>query len=745
MENGNLNINHASVKSYIEENCTFYDGDASFLAGATERTVALWDKIKDLLVEEIKNGVLDVDTSTVSDIDAFQAGYIEKDIETIVGLQADAPLKRTLKPYGGLRVVQAAAKAYGYTLDAKVEEIFDKYVITHNDGCFAMYDPEIRACRTTGILTGLPDAYSRGRIIGDTRRVALYGVDALIAQKQWDKHNLMPISMDEADMRLSKEIMFQIKALKQLKNMAASYGFDISRPAETAAEAIQWSYFGYLAAIKQSDGAAMSYGRVSRFFDIYIEKDMKEGRLTEEQAQELIDHWVMKLRLVRHLRTPAYNELFAGDPTWVTLVLGGCLENGDNGVCKTDFRILQSFYNMGPAPEPNITICWNTEGRMSEHFKTFCAKVSVETSCIQYENDQLMQEAGYGCDYGIACCVSAMKMGEQMQFFGARFNAVKLLLFAFNGGKDEIKNKQVGPVYPVLETTDYDVVMERYMLYLDWLAEVYVRTMNMIHYSHDTYFYESLQLGLHDTFVHRFMAFGAAGVSTVADAFSAMKYAKVSIERDPETGLTTGFPIEGDYPKFGNDDDRVDSIYCFIVDEITRKLRRHKTYRDAEHSLSLLTITSNVVYGTKTGACPGRGAGVPFAPGASPVHGAPVNGAFAELNSLAKISYDSCRDGISHTAGFSTSSLGKTTEERIENLKILLEGFFSKRVHNGKRQMGFHVNVNVFDREILEDAMAHPEKYPALTIRVSGYAILFIRLDEAKQREVIARTIHSQM
>eukprot|EP00123_Amoebidium_parasiticum_P011591 comp20802_c0_seq2/m.27380 comp20802_c0_seq2/g.27380 ORF comp20802_c0_seq2/g.27380 comp20802_c0_seq2/m.27380 type:complete len:767 (-) comp20802_c0_seq2:443-2743(-) len=726
------------VSGWVSKNVTPYEGNADFLAPATDRTKNVWKKCRELLDQEIKNGVLDVDPKTVSGITSHAAGYIDKDSEVIVGLQTDGPLKRGIKPYGGISMVKQACEAYGYTLDPQVIDIFTKYRKTHNAGVFDVYSEEMRKARSNGIVTGLPDAYGRGRIIGDSRRVALYGIDQLIQWKREDKKELDKKPKLDDTIRLAEEISEQIKALEELKELGKIYGgFDLARPAQNAREAIQWLYFGYLAAIKQQDGAAMSIGRIDSFLDTYIEKDLKEGRLTESKAQEMIDDFVIKLRLVRHLRTPEYNDLFAGDPTWVTLSLAGTDACRRPLVTKTTFRFLQTLYNLGPAPEPNITVLWAQN--LPQGFKEFCAKASVDTSSVQYENDDQMRKH-YGTDYGIACCVSGMAMGKQMQFFGARCNLAKLLLYSMNGGKDEVTGKQVGPKFiaPTDGPLKYDQVMKNYDTAMDWMAELYVNTMNCIHYMHDKYCYESIQMALHDSNVDRLMAFGVAGLSVVADSLSAIKYAQVTPVRDPKTGITTAFDIKGDFPKYGNDDLRVDAIASEVVQKFSDKLKQHPTYRNAKHTLSVLTITSNVVYGRKTGSTPdGRIKGEAFAPGANPMHGRDTQGALASLNSVAQLPYDACLDGISNTFSIVPTTLGKTSEDRLKNLSALLDGYFEKGAH--------HLNVNVLNRETLEDAMAHPENYPQLTIRVSGYAVNFVRLTPAQQREVIARTFHDSM
>ncbi|MGF7430407.1 formate C-acetyltransferase [Thermoanaerobacterium thermosaccharolyticum] len=724
------------VQDFIQRNYTLYEGDDSFLEGPTEKTTKLWNKVLELMREELEKGVLDIDTKTVSSITSHDAGYIDKDLEEIVGLQTDKPLKRAIMPYGGIRMVKKACEAYRYKVDPAVEEIFTKYRKTHNDGVFDAYTPEIRAARHAGIITGLPDAYGRGRIIGDYRRVALYGIDRLIEEKEKEKLELDYDEFDEATIRLREELTEQIKALNEMKEMALKYGYDISKPAKNAKEAVQWTYFAFLAAIKEQNGAAMSLGRVSTFLDIYIERDLKEGTLTERQAQELMDHFVMKLRMVRFLRTPDYNELFSGDPVWVTESIGGVGVDGRPLVTKNSFRILNTLYNLGPAPEPNLTVLWSK--RLPENFKKFCAKVSIDTSSIQYENDDLMRPI-YNDDYSIACCVSAMKTGEQMQFFGARANLAKALLYAINGGIDERYKTQVAPKFnPITsEYLDFDEVMAAYDNMLEWLAKVYVKAMNIIHYMHDKYAYERSLMALHDRDIVRTMAFGIAGLSVAADSLSAIKYAKVKAIRD-ENGIAVDYEVEGDFPKFGNDDDRVDSIAADIVERFMNKLKKHKTYRNSIPTLSVLTITSNVVYGKKTGATPdGRKAGEPFAPGANPMHGRDTKGAVASMNSVSKIPYDSSLDGISYTFTVVPNALGKEDEDKINNLVGLLDGYAFKSGH--------HININVLNRDMLIDAMDHPEKYPQLTIRVSGYAVNFNKLTREQQLEVISRTFHESM
>lgn len=727
---------HIDVRNFIQTNYTEYTGDDSFLTGATDATKKLWDDVSLLFEKERANGVLDVDTDTVSAINAYNPGYIDKSLEKIVGLQTDAPLKRAVMPQGGIRMAETAAKAYGYEVSPKISEIFTKYRKTHNQGVFDAYTKEMRLARKYGIVTGLPDAYGRGRIIGDYRRVALYGVDALIADKNNQKDSLEVSTIDEEIIRLREEISDQISALMELKAMGASYGFDLSKPAKNAAEAVQWLYFGYLAAIKEQNGAAMSLGRTSTFLDIYIERDLKNGTLTEEEAQELMDHFVMKLRLVKFLRTPEYNDLFSGDPTWVTESIGGMSLDGRTLVTKNSFRVLNTLYTLGPSPEPNLTVLWST--RLPQGFKDFCSKVSIETSSVQYENDDLMMPY-WGDDYAIACCVSAMRVGKQMQFFGARVNLAKTLLYTINGGKDEKSGVQVAPkMEPITsEYLDYDEVMEKFDVMTDWLANLYVNTLNVIHYMHDKYSYEALQMALHDRDVFRTMACGIAGLSVCCDSLSAIKYAKVKPIRNEE-GIAVDFEVTGDFPKYGNDDDRVDDIAVFLVENMMKKIRKNKTYRNAYHTQSILTITSNVVYGKKTGTTPcGRKAGEPFAPGANPMHGRDMSGSLASLNSVAKLPYEESQDGISNTFSIIPDALGKTLEQRITNLSAMLDGYFGQDAH--------HLNVNVFNRETLLDAMEHPELYPQLTIRVSGYAVNFIKLTKEQQLDVINRTFHSKM
>ena len=726
------------VRNFIQLNYTPYEGDSSFLADATEKTNKLWNEVLELYKKEqnSKGGVLDIDTKTVSTVSSHEAGYINKDLENIVGLQTDKPLKRAIMPFGGIRIVEKSCEAYDRKVDDEVEEIFHKYRKTHNDGVFSVYTPDIRAARSSHLITGLPDGYGRGRISGDYRRVALYGVDVLIEEK---KHELTLLDFDELTeeiIRQREETSEQIKALNELKVMASKYGFDISKPATNAKEAVQWLYFGYLGAIKDQNGAAMSLGRTSSFLDIYFERDLKNGILTEEKAQEIMDHFIMKLRLVRFLRTPEYNELFSGDPVWVTESIGGMGIDGRTLVTKNSFRILHTLETLGPAPEPNLTVLWST--RLPRGFKEYTTKLSINTSSIQYENDDLMRIT-LGDDYGIACCVSPMKIGKQMQFFGARANLAKTLLYAINGGKDEISGKQVTPLYAPItsEYLDYDEVMQKFDQMMDYVAKIYIKALNAIHYMHDKYSYEAIEMALHDKDILRTMACGIAGLSVVADSLSAIKYAKVKVIRN-EDGLAVDYKIEGDYPKFGNDDDRVDQIAVDITKTFMDKLRRHHTYRNSKHTLSILTITSNVVYGKATGNTPdGRRAGEPFGPGANPLHGRDTNGALAVMNSIAKLPFDEAEDGISYTFSITPGTLGKSIEERVSNLITMLDGYF--------KQTGHHINVNVFDRSLLEDAMEHPEKYPQLTIRVSGYAVHFTKLTREQQLDVIHRTIHEKI
>ena len=726
-----------NVRDFIQRNWTPYVGDGRFLAGPTDSTSQLERKVQELYkLEREKGGVLGIDTTRPSTITSHGPGYIEKEWEKIVGLQTDAPRLRSIMPNGGIRMVEASCEAYGYELDPVVKDIFTKYRKTHNEGVFDAYTPEMKLARKAGIMTGLPDAYGRGRIIGDYRRVALYGVDFLIEDKKRELALTNAGMMSEDTIREREELAEQIKALRELKEMAAMYGFDISSPARNAQEAIQWLYFAYLAAIKEQNGAAMSIGRISTFLDIYLERDLQSGTLTELEAQELIDQFVMKLRLVNFLRTPDYNALFSGDPTWVTESIGGMAEDGRPLVTKTSYRMLHTLYNLGPAPEPNLTVLWST--RLPAAFKKFCAKVSIDTSSIQYENDDLMRPF-YGDDYGIACCVSAMRIGKQMQFFGARANLAKALLYAINGGIDENLNVQVGPALPPLqgEFLNYDEVMARLDAMMDWLAGLYVNTLNVIHYMHDKYSYERLEMALHDRHILRTMACGIAGLSVVADSLSAIKYAKVRVIRN-EQGIAAGFEQDGDFPKFGNNDPRVDEIAISLVKRFMDKLRKQPTYRESVPTQSVLTITSNVVYGKKTGDTPdGRKMGDPFAPGANPMHGRDQKGALASFTSLSKLPYEDSLDGISYTFSIVPRALGKDSVSRMGNLVALLDGY--------AEQGGHHVNVNVFDREQLLDAMEHPEKYPQLTIRVSGYAVNFIKLTREQQLDVINRTFHERV
>ena len=727
-----------NVRDFIQRNYTPYEGDESFLTGPTEKTKKLWDKVLELYKKEhaAEGGVLDIDTKTISTVSAHDAGYIDKDLEDIVGLQTDAPLKRAIMPFGGIRIVEQSCKAYGREVDPEVDEIFHKYRKTHNDGVFSVYTPDIRAARSNHLITGLPDGYGRGRIIGDYRRVALYGVNALIDEKKEELDILNVDEFTESVIREREEIKEQIDALEQLKIMASKYGFDISEPAKNAKEAVQWLYFGYLGAVKDQNGAAMSLGRTSTFLDIYFERDLKNGTLTEEEAQEIMDHFVMKLRLVRFLRTPEYNELFSGDPVWVTESIGGMGIDGRTLVTKNSFRLLHSLENIGPAPEPNMTVLWST--RLPEGFKRYTTKLSINTSSIQYENDDLMRIT-LGDDYGIACCVSPMKIGKQMQFFGARANLAKTLLYAINGGKDEITKKQVTPLFEPIksEYLNYDEVVTKFDQMMDYVAKIYIKALNAIHYMHDKYSYEAIEMALHDKDIIRTMACGIAGLSVVADSLSAIKYAKVKVIRD-ESGLAVDYEVEGDFPKFGNDDDRVDQIAVEVVKKFLHKLQRHQTYRNSKHTLSILTITSNVVYGKATGNTPdGRRAGAPFGPGANPLHGRDVNGALAVMNSIAKLPFEQSEDGISYTFSITPGTLGKSEDERITNLVNMLDGYF--------KETGHHINVNVFDRSLLLDAMDHPEKYPQLTIRVSGYAVNFTKLTREQQLDVINRTIHEKI
>ena len=727
-----------NVRDFIQKNYTPYEGNSNFLANPTEKTKKLWDEVLELYKQEkaAPGGVLDIDTKTVSTVASHEAGYIDKDLEEIVGLQTDKPLKRAIMPFGGIKIVEKSCEAYGREVDPEVDQIFHAIRKTHNDGVFDVYTSDVRKARSNKLLTGLPDGYGRGRIIGDYRRVALYGVDVLIEEK---KHELEELDVDaftEDIIRHREEVSEQIKALNALKVMASKYGFDISKPATNAKEAIQWLYFGYLAAIKDQNGAAMSLGRTSTFLDIYIERDLKNGTLTEEEAQELMDHFVMKLRLVRFLRTPEYNELFSGDPVWVTESIGGMGIDGRTLVTKNSFRLLHTLVNLGPAPEPNMTVLWST--RLPEGFKKFATDISIKTSSIQYENDDLMRIT-LGDDYGIACCVSPMRIGKQMQFFGARANLAKTLLYAINGGVDEVTKKQVAPKFAPItsEYLDYDEVMEKYDQMMDYVAKIYIKALNAIHYMHDKYSYEAIEMALHDKDVFQTMACGVAGLSVAADSLSAIKYAKVKVIRD-EDGIATDYVVEGEYPQFGNDDDRVDQIAVDIVKRFMEKLRKHPTYKNSKHTLSILTITSNVVYGKATGNTPdGRRAGAPFGPGANPLHGRDKNGALAVMNSIAKLPFDQAEDGISFTFSITPGTLGKTEDEKVTNLVNMLDGYFA--------ETGHHINVNVFDRSLLLDAMDHPEKYPQLTIRVSGYAVKFTSLTREQQMDVINRTIHEKI
>ncbi|MDA3974557.1 formate C-acetyltransferase [Enterococcus thailandicus] len=726
-----------NVRDFIQENYTPYDGNDEFLAGPTEATTKLWDQVMELNTQEREaGGVLDMDTKVVSTITSHGPGYLNKDLETVVGFQTEKPFKRSLQPFGGIRMSEQAAEAYGFEIDSEVSHIFRDYRKTHNQGVFDAYTPEIRAARRSGVITGLPDAYGRGRIIGDYRRVALYGVDYLIKEKQVDLSNCGIGIMSDDIIRQREELNEQIRALSELKELGNIYGFDISGPATNAKEAFQWLYLGYLAAIKEQNGAAMSLGRTSTFLDIYVERDLQNGVITEEEAQEIVDHFVMKLRLVKFARTPDYNALFSGDPTWVTESIAGMGEDGRHMVTKNSFRFLHTLSNLGPAPEPNLTVLWST--RLPHNFKTFCAKMSIQTSAIQYENDDVMRKH-WGDDYGIACCVSAMRIGKQMQFFGARANLAKTLLYAINGGVDEKSKAQVGPKYQPItsEVLDYNEVMEKYDVMMDWITELYVNTLNIIHYMHDKYSYERIEMALQDTDILRTMATGIAGFSVAVDSLSAIKYATVRTVRD-ENGIVEDYEIEGDYPKYGNNDDRVDEIAIQLLKTFMTKVKRNKTYRDSTPTTSILTITSNVVYGKKTGNTPdGRRAGEPFAPGANPMHGRDTHGALASLSSVAKLPYEYSLDGISNTFSIVPKALGRDEETQEENLATMLDGYAKK--------MGHHLNINVFNRDTLLDAQEHPEKYPQLTIRVSGYAVNFIKLTREQQNDVIARTMHESM
>lgn len=726
-----------NVRDFIQENYTLYEGDDSFLAGPTEATKALWAQVMDLNKQEREaGGVLDMDTKVVSTITSHGPGYLNKDLETVVGFQTEKPFKRSLQPFGGIRMSEQSAEAYGFKIDEEISRIFRDWRKTHNQGVFDAYTPEMRAARKSGVITGLPDAYGRGRIIGDYRRVALYGVDRLIAEKQKDFANIGDGTMSDDVIRLREEVSEQYRALLELKELGNIYGFDISKPASNAREAFQWLYLGYLAAIKEQNGAAMSLGRTSTFLDIYVQRDLENGTLTEQEAQELVDHFVMKLRLVKFARTPEYNALFSGDPTWVTESIAGVGEDGRPLVTKNSFRFLHTLVNLGPAPEPNLTVLWST--RLPENFKLFAAKTSIQTSAIQYENDDVMRPE-WGDDYGIACCVSAMRIGKQMQFFGARANLAKTLLYAINGGIDEKSKAQVGPKYQPItsEYLDYDEVMAKYNDMMEWICGLYLNTLNIIHYMHDKYSYERLEMALHDTEILRTMATGIAGFSVAVDSLSAIKYAKVKTIRD-EDGVVVDYEVEGDFPKYGNNDNRADEIAIWLLKEFMTKVKKHKTYRNAKHTTSILTITSNVVYGKKTGNTPdGRRAGEPFAPGANPMHGRDTHGALASLSSVAKVPYKYALDGISNTFSIIPKALGRELDVQEENLVSMLDGYASKGGH--------HLNINVFNRDTLLDAMEHPEEYPQLTIRVSGYAVNFIKLTREQQLDVINRTMHESM
>jgi formate C-acetyltransferase len=724
------------VRNFIQKNYKLYEGDGSFLEGKTEKTDKVWEKAYALIVEEVKKGIIDVATDRVSGIDNYEAGYIDKDNEVIVGLQTDAPLKRIVNPFGGMRMVQSSLKEYGYELDSNIEKHFSKYRKTHNEGVFDAYTKEIRAARSAGLLTGLPDAYGRGRIIGDYRRVALYGIDYLIGEKKKDLDNLNGDMLDEL-VRKREEVSMQIRALGEIKSMASKYGIDISKPAANAKEAAQHLYFGYLAGIKENNGAATSFGRTSTFLDIYIERDLVDGLINEKEAQEIVDQLIIKLRLVRHLRTPEYNELFGGDPTWVTESIGGMGINGKPLVTKNSFRYLHTLINLGTSAEPNLTVLWSD--KLPEHFKKYCAEISIKTDSIQYENDEVMRSV-YGDDYAIACCVSAMKVGKQMQFFGARCNIAKSLLYAINGGVDELKGIEVVPGIEKLndEILDFNKVKANYFKVLEYVAKIYVDTMNVIHFMHDKYAYEAGQMALHDTAVERLMAFGIAGLSVAIDSLSAVKYAKVKPIRNEE-GIAIDFEVEGEFPKYGNDDDRADDLGVELVTKFSNELKKHPLYRNAKHTLSSLTITSNVMYGKKTGTTPdGRKKGEPLAPGANPMHGRDANGALASLNSVAKIPYNEiCQDGVSNTFSIVPDALGKDEHQKVNNLVSILDGYFVQGAH--------HLNVNVLSRETLINAMENPDEYPTLTIRVSGYAVNFSRLSKEQQLEVISRTFHESI
>ncbi|MFD8738638.1 formate C-acetyltransferase [Streptomyces sp. NPDC059618] len=737
---GGLWRDEINVRDFIQQNYTPYEGDSSFLAGPTERTTAVWKKITDLFPEERAKGVLDVSYDVPSTITAHPPGWIDRDKDLIVGLQTDAPLKRAIMPFGGWRMVAGALKTYGYPVSPELEKVFTQYRKTHNAGVFDAYTPHIRAARKAGIVTGLPDAYGRGRIIGDYRRVPLYGVDRLIEAKEEEKAELDAMPREatrlEEVIREREEISEQIRALGELKEMAASYGSDISGPASTGREAVQWLYFAYLAAVKEQNGAAMSLGRTSTFVDAYLQRDIDAGLLDESTAQEIVDDFIIKLRIVRFLRTPEYDELFSGDPTWVTESIGGIGTDGRTLVTRTSFRYLQTLYNLGPAPEPNMTVFWSPA--LPQGFKEFCAQVSIDTSSLQYESDELMRPR-FGDDTAIACCVSAMEVGKQMQFFGARVNLAKTLLYAINGGRDELSGAQIGPTTGAItgETLDYDEVLGRLDRQMEWLAETYVHALNVIHYMHDKYAYERLEMALHDRDIRRTMACGIAGLSVAADSLSAIKYARVTPVRD-KTGLAVDFRIEGEYPAYGNNDERADSIAVWLVEEFMRKVRKHPTYRGAEHTQSVLTITSNVVYGKKTGNTPdGRRAGEPFSPGANPMNGRDTHGYVASALSVAKLPYEQAEDGVSLTNTITPDALGRTPEDRIRNLAGVLDGFVTCQ--------GFHMNVNVLNRDTLIDAMEHPENYPQLTVRVSGYAVNFVRLTREQQLDVLSRTFHGSL
>ena len=726
------------VRNFIQKNYTPYTGDSSFLVGPTEKTKKLWNKVIELYQKEKESdgSILDIDTKTISGINAYSPGYIDKELEEIVGLQTDSPLKRAIMPYGGIRIVEKSCEAYGRKVDEEVDKIFHTIRKTHNDGVFSVYTPDIRAARSSHLITGLPDGYGRGRIIGDYRRIALYGVDILIEYKKSTLEILNVDDFTEEIIRQREEIFEQIKALNELKAMAKQYGFDISKPASNSKEAVQWLYFGYLGAIKEQNGAAMSIGRNTTFLDIFFERDLQNGDITEEEIQEIMDHFVMKLRMVRFLRTPEYNELFSGDPVWVTESIGGQGIDGRTLVTKNSFRILHTLETLGPAPEPNLTVLWSTS--LPQGFKEYATGLSIKTSSIQYENDDVMR-ATLGDDYGIACCVSPMKIGKQMQFFGARANLAKSLLYAINGGRDELSGKQVTPKFEPItsEYLDFDEVITKFDTMLDYVVKIYIKALYAIHYMHDKYSYEALEMALHDRDIFRTTACGIAGLSVVADSLSAIKYAKVKVIRD-ETGLAVDYKVEGDFPKYGNDDDRVDRLAVEIVKTFMNKLKKHQTYRNSKQTLSILTITSNVVYGKSTGTTPdGRKAGAPFGPGANPLHGRDTEGALAVMNTIAKLPFEHSEDGISYTFSITPNTLGHDQEARISNLVSMLDGFFAKTGH--------HINVNVFDRSLLEDAMEHPEKYPQLTIRVSGYAVHFTKLTREQQLDVINRTIHEKI